>query len=140
MPAEICLANGHSVETLLFNSVCKMLKRIASLYKNSSKKSERADIVWVGLIAIRELYLKSSYQNYEMGFESSAILSSFELCNNDGGLTENIRNIVLSLINTKDGEIYMTIPVLMNGDDPIFAEEKLDLGFVPNFPPNKNPR
>jgi hypothetical protein len=133
------LSNGHLVEILLFNSICKTLKRVAGI-NTKIAKAKYSELIWTGLIAIRRLWIKSTYSEYEMDSRSAGILSTFHLCNDDGSITENIRNIILSLCRLEDGKIFMTIPSLADDDDPIPAEEILDLGPIPDFPSNKNPR
>jgi hypothetical protein len=138
MSATINLSNGQLVEILLFNSICKTLKRVAGV-NTKIAKAKYSELIWTGLIAIRRLWIKSTYSEYEMDSRSAGILSTFHLCNDDGSITKNIRNIILSLCRLKDGKIFMIIPPLADDDDPIPAEEILDLGSIPDFPSNKNP-
>ena len=139
MPATMKLSNGHLVEVLLFNSVCKMLKKVASIHETIEGPKHLKN-VWTGQIAISRLCKKAAYSKYEMDFRSAELLSKFNLCNNNGSITENIRNIVLSLCDMEDNITFMTVPPIADDDDPILAQEIISLGPVLNFPPNKNPR
>ena len=139
MPATMKLSNGHLVEVLLFNSVCKMLKKVAST-RGTVEGPKQLENVWLGRVAISRLCKKAAYSKYEMDFKSAELLSKFNLCNNNGSITKNIRNIVLSLCDTEDNITFMTIPPTGDDDDPISAQEIISLGPILNFSPNKNPR
>ncbi len=139
MTSVIGLSNDHEVEIILFNGICKALKNVAAIIKIKNDKKYFENI-WVGLIAIRKLWIKSAFPKYEMESDYCDLLSKFFLCNNDGHITENVRNVVLSLCYEKNGNVFMKIPPINDESDPIPAEETLDLGPMPDFVHNKNPR
>ena len=142
MSNVIELSNGHEIETILFNGVCVALKNAASIIKVhiSDGKKKYSENIWVGMIAIRKLWIKSIFSKYEMESTSCELLSQFLLCNNDGSITDNIRDIILYLCHEENGNIVMVIPPINDKNDPIPAQEIINLGPVPDFAKEKNPR
>ena len=131
--ATIVLPNGYLVERLLFKDICLAIKCLAS--KNLSAGSSSRS--WMGQQALREFWIRCVNSDNQISHPSQMLLSSANLCNDNGSTTKSIRNIILSLTLVDNaGDIIMTIPpVEARGSnvDPMPAKIELNLGKVPNF-------
>jgi hypothetical protein len=68
---------------------------------------------------------------------SRKLLFAANLCDQNGSTTENIRNIILSLVSANEkGEIVMTIPAPKTRGpvDPVPADIELNFGSASNTP------
>ena len=126
MASTIQLKNGHTVETLLFRSVCNALRSIG--LKKAVNNSD-----WPGPSALRELWLRCIQSDRKIPAGTPFVLLEIsELCDENGNVTENIRNIALSLIETIDGHPYIVIPPTGTGlspADPMECEFAISLYF-----------
>ena len=144
MPATRVLSNGHEVEELLYVAVRKSLLYLLTSHE---MRTDDINVDWPNVPVVRALWIQcvDSGRKRKMDEASIRILSNACLCNSNGYIPENIRNIVLSITvvrknnwggNDHDKErVYMSIPPLYTAGpaDPAGHDTEIDLGDAPQF-------